>query len=515
MFAAANGEKSDLANLSQKAPVVAIRDTEDRPLPRNLEAERSVLGAVVLDNTAFAVAAKMLRADDFSLRENRLIFGAMAVIAERQAPIDTITLMDTLNSRAELSDAGGVAYLSKLADGIPRVSNVAHYAEIVASCASRRRIIRFADNLYEAGFDDSQPIGDLLLQASAQISQAREQAQLTAARSWREKFHSVGELADGDTIFLIDRILPEGITFLGALSGVGKTWLALSMSRALTKGGKFLGVWDVPEQSNVLYLCPEMSAKTFKNRCRRFGISERFHCQTIADGAPLDLADPLLSAAVRELKPVVFLDTAIRFSNAEDENSAAENQELARSIFSLLYDGARAVVCLHHRAKDTARADEMTLENTLRGTGDLGAVAAAVYGIRYEPFAGSAAYLKESRKLVRLEIRCVKARDFVPVDDFRVQLDPHIDTIGDMAVLTDGGQEALSEADQLDAAITANPRATKIQLQAATGIGRNRIAKLASESGWHLDGGIWIHDSRARAVQSEMPQSDPEEGGNG
>ena len=57
----------------------------------------------------------------------------------------------------------------------------------------------------------------------------------------------------------------------------------------------------------------------------------------------------------------------------------------------------------HHRAKDTARAETMTLENCLRGTGDLGAVASAVYGVRCEPFAGDAAYLKESRKLVRLE----------------------------------------------------------------------------------------------------------------
>jgi RecA-family ATPase len=78
---------------------------------------------------------------------------------------------------------------------------------------------------------------------------------------------------------------------VGALSGVGKTWLALSMCRALTKGAKFLGVWEVPGASNVLYLCPEMSANTFKKRCQRFGISERFYCRTIADGAPLDLAD--------------------------------------------------------------------------------------------------------------------------------------------------------------------------------------------------------------------------------
>lgn len=506
------------AQSSRKRKSVSVvafaRDNEERPLPHSTEAERSVLGAVVLDNSAFPVSAKLLQADDFLLREHRLIFGAMLSIAGKELPIDTVTLMDDLDSRGELADAGGVAYLSTLADGLPRTKNVANYARIVASRALRRRLIHFADNLYEAAFDDAQPIDDLLLRAASQMSQIRERAQLMAGRSWREKFHTVSELADGDTIFLIDRFLPEGITFLGALSGVGKTWVALSMVRALTKGNKFLGTWEVPEPVEVLYLCPEMSAKTFKQRCQRFGIGERFHCQTIGDGAPLDLADPVLAAAVRELQPVVILDTAIRFSNADDENSATENQDLARAIFSLLYASARAVVCLHHRAKDTARAEEMTLENTLRGTGDLGAVASAVYGIRCASLSGNAAYLKESRKLVRLDIRCVKARDFVPVEDFRIQLDPYIDSIGDFGVLT-GDREFQSEAAQLDAAITANQRATKIQLQTTTGIGRNRIAKLAAEAGWHLDDGLWLQDPRARPVQSELARDRSEVAENG
>jgi DnaB-like helicase N terminal domain/AAA domain len=481
------------------SPVVEFsrdRDIENRALPHSGDAERSVLGAILLDNGALAVAAKMLKPEDFFIREHRLIFQSMLATAEKGQPIDPVTIMDNLSSRGDLESAGGVAFLSKLPDGLPRINNVPHYAEIIMSRSLRRRMIHLSENLYEAGFDDAQPAGDLLLQATVQLAEVREQAQLTAARSWRQRFHSVSELPDGDTIFLIDQILPEGITFIGALSGVGKTWLALSMSRALTKGGKFLGVWAVPEPSNVLYLCPEMSAKTFKKRCQRFGISERFHCQTIADGAPLDLADPLLSAAVRELRPTVFLDTAIRFSNADDENSAAENQELARSIFSLLYDGARAVVCLHHRAKDTARAETMTLENCLRGTGDLGAVAAAVYGVRCEPFAGDAAYLKESRKLVRLEVSCVKARDFIPVEDFRVQLDPYLDTRGDFAVLTDGVEVTReSENEKVARAIAENPKASLRQIAAAAGVNKDRVKKLASERGWFQGQEGWTREN--------------------
>src|SRR5260370_20696836 len=105
-----------------------------------------------------------------------------------------------------------------------------------------------------------------------------------------------------------------------------------------------------------------MNARAFKRSCIRLGIGgERLRCRTISDGAPLNLSDPALRAALREWKPVVFLDTAIRFSNSADENSSAENQALARTIFALLHDGAGAVVCLHHRSKESARAAELTL----------------------------------------------------------------------------------------------------------------------------------------------------------
>jgi hypothetical protein len=243
--------------------------------------------------------------------------------------------------------------------------------------------------------------------------------------SWREAFHTVAELPEGNIAFLIDRVMPEGINFVGALSGVGKTWFALSMSRALVTGSKFLGIWDVPQPANVLYLCPEMNAKAFRQRCARLGMltSERFRCQTISDGAPIDLDSELLSAAIDELKPVVFLDTAIRFSVAEDENSASQNSRgLARGVFKMIHLGARSVVCLHHRSKETARVEELTLENTLRDTGDFGAMTDAVFGLQYDRGDGSKKYDRESRDLVRLSVRCVKTRDFKPVPDFRVQL---------------------------------------------------------------------------------------------
>src|SRR6202166_3478685 len=91
----------------------------ERPLPHNLEAERSILGAVLLDNHSLNAAVEKLRSADFFLPQHRQIFQRMIQLAEHQQAIDVVTLMDDLARRGELESAGGVAYLSQLADGLP------------------------------------------------------------------------------------------------------------------------------------------------------------------------------------------------------------------------------------------------------------------------------------------------------------------------------------------------------------------------------------------------------------
>jgi hypothetical protein len=461
----------------------------ERPLPHDYGAERAVLGAILLDdsvpNRALEKASAVVSAADFFDDGHRMIFGSMTAMAK--TVIDPITITDRLRGEALLERAGGAAYVSSLIDGVPRVSNLVHYARIVREKSLLRCLMFACDGIHQSASEAEEDYADIIDRACLTLENIRKSR---SAAAWRDRFHTVEELPEGDPSMPIDEFLPEGVTFFGSNSGGGKTWLALAMAKALHSAEKFLGVWDVPAAANVLYLCPEMNARAFKRRCKRFGIGgESFRCMTISDGAPLNLADPLLLAAIRELQPIVFLDTAIRFSSAEDENSASENaQGLAPAIFALLHAGARAVVCLHHRAKDSAKAEEMTLENVLRGTGDLGAMADAVYGLQFDRGDGSPAHLRESKRLIRLSVRCVKARDFRPPDDFRVQLEPYIDDIQDMAVLTDQPEvDAESEVDRLVKAIAEDPSREKTALERLTGIGRNRQEKLASERGWTYD----------------------------
>src|SRR6201987_4119075 len=121
--------------------------TLEKPLPNNLDAERSVLGAVLLDNNALNAAIENLRAEDFFLDQHRRVFTQMVALGETEQAIDLGTLTEELHRRGDLEASGGAPYLASLADGMPRVSNVEHYARIVKEKALLRNLIHATHNI--------------------------------------------------------------------------------------------------------------------------------------------------------------------------------------------------------------------------------------------------------------------------------------------------------------------------------------------------------------------------------
>jgi hypothetical protein len=215
--------------------------------------------------------------------------------------------------------------------------------------------------------------------------------------NWEDRLVSVGELEEGEVQMLIDRFLPEGTTFIGGLPGEGKTFFALSIARALTTGKPFLGTFPVQKTIPVIP----------KDRTK-------FLCRTVSQGATLPLDDGSLLEAVRKLKPVVFLDTIIRFSEAEDENASAQNKKLVDDIIRLRQAGAIAVIGLHHATKKM-RIEGMSLELALRGTGDIAASADAVYGLLRDNMLYS-----NGEGPNEIQVACLKPRDFEPPPPFRI-----------------------------------------------------------------------------------------------
>jgi hypothetical protein len=347
-------------------------------LPHNAEAERAILGAVLLDNLALVPAAQRLRAADFFLPQHRHIFSHMMALDAAGKPVDTVTLMDSLSQSGELENAGGVPYLSQLADGLPKSTNTEHYAAIVKEKAILRSVIYYADAIKERAFRNESS-AELLAHGSEALATIGAQQSL----SWVDVTHRAKEYEENSELtFSIEGFLQDGgATMIGGLSGHGKTLLMLSISKALLapRGTKLWGLFRVLEPADrVLYLIPESSLPPFSHRLKLFGLygaavaGDRFFSRTLTKGPAIPLDDHRILAAAKGAH--VFLDTAMRFSEGS-ENEAGDNARgLAADIFALLGAGARSIIAAHHSPKAFRQDDVITLENVLRGTGDVGAM---------------------------------------------------------------------------------------------------------------------------------------------
>jgi len=132
----------------------AVVAAAERTLPHNLDAERSVLGAILVHNDAFNLAAQLIDSGDFYRDAHRRVFDRMVALNERAQAIDFITLKEELSRAGELDEVGGPAYIASLADGVPRATNVEYYARIVKEKSTLRQLIyaanRIVTNAYEA-----------------------------------------------------------------------------------------------------------------------------------------------------------------------------------------------------------------------------------------------------------------------------------------------------------------------------------------------------------------------------
>jgi replicative DNA helicase len=134
----------------------------EKTLPCNLEAERSVLGAILLDDKAIHNAVEYLRKEDFYLESHRRIFEKMFALTADGTAIDLITLKNELQRSDELESAGGAAYLASLTDGMPRAVNIEHYAQIVKEKATLRRLIQISSEAMARSYQGEDPAHEIL-----------------------------------------------------------------------------------------------------------------------------------------------------------------------------------------------------------------------------------------------------------------------------------------------------------------------------------------------------------------
>jgi len=146
----------------------------DRGLPASVDAERAVLGAILLDNLTYSQASEHLLADDFSLDSHRRIYLRMMELAEASRPIDFVTLTEQLGQHKEIEAVGGVAYVTSLTDGLPRVKNIEQYVRIVKDKALLRSLIHAATSAIQQAYEQDAPAEEIVDAAESAIFQISE-----------------------------------------------------------------------------------------------------------------------------------------------------------------------------------------------------------------------------------------------------------------------------------------------------------------------------------------------------
>ena len=223
-----------------------VESTLERPLPNNLDAERSVLGAVLLDNNALNAAIENLRPEDFFLDQHRRVFLQMIALSEAQQAIDLITLTEELHRHGELESAGGAPYLASLADGMPKVSNIEHYARIVKEKALLRNLIHATHNIQQRAFEGEDGADAVLDNAESSIfalAEDRVKIGLIPIKDIvRDNFERLEKIfREGKSITgiptgyteldkLTSGLQPSELLILAARPSQGKTALALNLA---------------------------------------------------------------------------------------------------------------------------------------------------------------------------------------------------------------------------------------------------------------------------------------------
>lgn len=144
--------------------------------PQNIDAEMSLLGAILIDEEVLADASELVANKDFYDKRHRMIFSGMMRLYERHKPVDLLTLTDELKKKDEFDAIGGTAYLTELTNYVPTAAHAEAYAEMVAQKAVRRRLIKASAEISEMGFDEETTTQELLEKAEAELFSVSDQS---------------------------------------------------------------------------------------------------------------------------------------------------------------------------------------------------------------------------------------------------------------------------------------------------------------------------------------------------
>ena len=380
--------------------------TLEKNLPHNLDAERSILGSIILENGALNQAQEILREDDFYREGHRRIFRVMGTLHEVSSVIDLITLKNELQRTGDLDAVGGLAYISSLIDGVPKSANVEHYARIVREKSILRSLIDTGNRMITLCYQAEGAAEDVLDEAQKQlftIAEGNLKSGFVPVRSvaaptleYIDRLHERKELITGvPTGFerldeLTSGFQNKDLVVVAARPSMGKTALALNMAEHVAvKAGRTVGVFSLEMSKEQLFLrllCAHARVNAHHLRTGRLGRDEWTRL-TLAFGELTDAKifiddTPGISifemrAKSRRLKSERGLDLLIVDylqlvrGRARYENRTQEISDISRSLKGLAKELGIPVIALSQlsRAPEQRGGDHRPQLSDLRESG--------------------------------------------------------------------------------------------------------------------------------------------------
>lgn len=381
--------------------------TLERPLPHNLESERAVLGAILLDSSLCNQAIEILKVDDFFFDSHRRIYEKMLVLSERGQAIDLITLQEELSRTSEIEQVGGVAYLASLLDGAIRMSNIDSYAKIIKGKSVLRRLMTVSNQIIHTCMDQEGDPYEILDEAEKLIFQIAEERIRTGFVSIAEIAHEQLELIEKmshrpelmtgvPTGFIeLDRLTnglqPADLIIIAARPSIGKTAFGLSIAQnASIAADKVIGVFSLEMTKEALVsrlLCSESQVDAHRLRggylnreeWARLGAGLQTLSQSrifIDDSAGISLLE--MRAKARRLKAEHGLDLLIVDylqlirGRGKIENRQQEVSQISRDLKALAKELNVPLVALSQLSRaPEARSDHRPQLADLRESGCL------------------------------------------------------------------------------------------------------------------------------------------------
>ena len=344
-------------------------------IPASLEAERSLLGALLLKSDPWRSAADALRPEDFSLTDHQRIFRAMLELGRSYGSFDSATVAMQLDHK--LDSVGGSAYLSDLEYGAIERSNIDQLCKVIHEKAILRRVLHGAESLQAA----------LLVPGATPDACKQRTSELLSLFEGpctnRLRVCSLGEFLEMELppreMVLAPFLPTQGLAMLYSKRGVGKTYLSLGIAHAVARGGSFLR-WAAPRPRRVLFVDGELPASTLQQRIRSIeaGIPETEPQVPESDylriitpdmqGQPMpDLATAEGQALIeRELEGVelIVLDNLSALVRSGKENEGESWLPIQGWLLRLRQHGI-SVVVVHHAGKSGAQRGTSRREDLL------------------------------------------------------------------------------------------------------------------------------------------------------